>query len=99
MITSVKQTELSNLVVIGSMEVAPHVGEVYSYILGFFFWLFSFFSSSSSCFVNSPTDHNSQRILMYDGSKDVIWRKDVPFGGPKCYNPPLGVKNLQKRSQ
>ena len=43
MITSVKQTELSNLVVIGSMEVAPHVGEVYSYILGFFFLTFFFF--------------------------------------------------------
>jgi hypothetical protein len=43
MITSVKQTELSNLVVMGSMEVAPHVGEVYSYILGFFFTFFFFF--------------------------------------------------------
>ena len=44
---------------------------------------FSLFSSASSCFVNSPTDHNSQQILTYDGSKDVVWRKDVPFGGPK----------------
>jgi hypothetical protein len=48
MITSVKQTELSNLVVIGSMEVAPHVGEVYSYILGFFFDFFLFLLLVSS---------------------------------------------------
>ena len=45
---------------------------------------FELFSSSSSCFVNSPTDHNSQRILTYDGSKDVVLRKDVHFGCPKC---------------
>ena len=36
MITSVKQRELPNLVVIGSTGAAPHVREVYSYILGFF---------------------------------------------------------------
>ena len=40
MITSAKRKELPNLVVIGSMEMAPHVGEVYSYILGFFFDFF-----------------------------------------------------------
>ena len=45
-----------------------------------------FFLLSSSCFVNSPTDRNSQRILTYDGSKDVVWRKDVPFECPKRYN-------------
>ena len=49
----------------------------------FFFCLFFSASSSSSCFVNSPTDRNSQRILTYDGSKDVVWRKDVPFEYPK----------------
>ena len=94
MITSVKRRELPNLVVIGSTGAAPHVGEVYSYILGFFL-LFS----SSSCFVNSPTDRNSQRILTYDGSKDVVWRKDVPFECPKCYNQLLGVQNLKKLVQ
>ena len=46
----------------------------------FFVLLFS----SSSCFVNSPTDHNSQRILTCDGPNDVVWRKDVPVGYPKC---------------
>ena len=46
---------------------------------------FSLFSSASysSCFVNSPTDHNSQRIWTLDGSKDVVWRNDVPIGCPK----------------
>ena len=49
-------------------------------ILGFFLLFFS------SCFVNSPTDRNSQRILTYDGSKDLVWCKDVPFECPKRYN-------------
>ena len=49
-------------------------------ILGFFL-LFS--SALSSCFVNSLTDHNSQRILTYDGSKDVVWRNNVLFVCPK----------------
>lgn len=43
MITSAKRKELPNLAVIGSMEMAPHVGEVYSYILGFFTFFFFFF--------------------------------------------------------
>ena len=67
-----------------STGVAPHVGEVYSYRFSVF--LNTFFSVSycySSCFVNSPTDHNSQRILTYDGSKNVVWREDVSFGYPK----------------
>jgi len=42
---------------------------------------FGVFFTFSSCFVDSPRDHNSQRILTYDDSKDVIWRKDVPFWG------------------
>jgi len=42
----------------------------------------SIISYFSSCFVNEVTDHNSQRILMYYGSKDVVWRKDVPFEYP-----------------
>jgi len=47
------------------------VGEIY--ILKFFF-----------LFVDQATDHNSQRILMYDCSKDFGWREDVPFEYPKC---------------
>ena len=51
MITSVKQRELPNFVAIGST--------IQLQILGFFP------TFSSSCFVNSPTDSNSQRILTY----------------------------------
>jgi len=29
---------------------------------------------SSSYFVDQATDHNSQRIFMYYGSKDFVWR-------------------------
>ena len=49
MITSVKRRELPNLVVIGSTGAAPHVGEVYSYILVFFdfFLLFLLLVSST----------------------------------------------------
>ena len=48
MITSVKRRELPNLVVIGSTGAAPHVGEVYSYILGFFFDFFLLLLVSST---------------------------------------------------
>ena len=34
----------------------------------------------------SPADRKSQQNLMYDGSKDVVWRKDVFFECPKCFN-------------
>jgi len=51
-----------------------HVGEMYT------------FAVFSPCFVNEATDRNSQRILMCYGSKDVVWREDVPFEYPKCYN-------------
>ena len=80
MTTSVKRRELLNCIAIGSTGAAPHVGDV-----GDRFSVF-FSLSSTSCFVNSPTDHNSQRILTYDSSNDVLWRKDVPFECPKCYN-------------
>jgi len=36
----------------------------------------------SSCFADQATDHNSQRILMYYGSKDFLLRKDEPFEYP-----------------
>ena len=42
------------------------------------------FSSASSCFIYSPIDHNSPRILTYDGSKDVVWCEDKPLRFPKC---------------
>jgi len=38
--------------------------------LHFFFFVF---------FTNQATYHNLQRILTYDGSKDLVWRKAVPF--------------------
>jgi len=56
---------------ISSKGASPHVGEIYS------------FTVLSFCFVDQATDHNSQRILML---KDFVWRKDVPFEYPKCYN-------------
>ena len=81
MIKSVRLKELPNFVVIGVTGAAPHVGEIYSSRFSVFF---DFLPRSSSCFVNSPTDHNSQRILTYDTSQDVVWRKNVPFGCLKC---------------
>ena len=30
-----------------------------------------------------PAIRNGVRILTYDGSKDVVWRKDVPFECPE----------------
>jgi len=46
---------------------SPHVVEIYS-SSQFFCCTFS----SLSCFVDQPIDHNSKRILTYDGSKDVF---------------------------
>jgi len=37
------------------------------------------FTVFSTCFVDQAIDHNSQRILIYYGSKDFVWRKDVPL--------------------
>jgi len=42
------------------------------------------FTVFSSCFVDQASDHTSQRIVMYYGSKDFVWGKDVPFEYPKC---------------
>ena len=72
---------MPKLVAIGFMGAASHVGEIYSSrsIIGLFL-IFSPAPYYSSCFVNLPADHNSQQILTYDGSKDVICRQDVPFG-------------------
>jgi len=44
------------------------------------------FAVFSTCFVVQATDHNSQRILMYYGSKDSVWRKDVPFEYPTIWH-------------
>jgi len=54
-----------NLVEIDSTGGVSHVGEIYSVTV------------FSSCFVDQATYHNSQQILMYYGSKDFVWRKDV----------------------
>jgi len=67
-----KESELQNLVQIGSTGAAPHVGEMHT------------FTVLSSCFVDQATDHNSQRILMHNSLKDFAWHKDVPFEYPKC---------------
>jgi hypothetical protein len=40
---------------------------------------FRFFSVFIS--INERTAQTSGAILMVNGSKDVVWRKDVPFGG------------------
>jgi hypothetical protein len=48
MIKLAKQRELPNLVAIGFMGVASHVGEIYSYRLSFFFTFFFFFLIVSS---------------------------------------------------
>jgi len=76
LITSVRQRELPNLVAIGSKGASPHVGEIYTFLVVVCVF--------SSCFFDQATDHNSQRILMYCGSKQFVWRKDVPFEYPKC---------------
>jgi len=52
------------------MGASLHVGEMYT------------FTAFSSSFVDQATYHNSQRILMYYGSKDS--KKDVPFEYPMC---------------
>ena len=48
------------------MVVAPHVYKIY------IFQILCFVLTFFVVFVNSPTDHNLQRVLMYDGSKDVV---------------------------
>jgi hypothetical protein len=40
---------------------------------------FRFFSVFIS--INERTAQTAGEILMVNGSKDVVWRKDVPFGG------------------
>jgi len=64
------------VVAIVSWGVSPHVGDIYTFLVLVYVF--------SSCFVDQATDHNSQRILMFYGSKDFVWRKDVPFEYPKC---------------
>jgi len=84
LITWVRWRDLQNLVAIGSKGTSPHVGEIYNFLIVVCVFSFSFFDQA--------TDHNSQRILlssstrilMYYGSKDVVWWKDVPFEYPKC---------------
>jgi len=52
------------------------MGEIYTFLV--------FVRVFSSCFVDQATDHISQRIVMYYGLKDVVWRNDMPFEYPKC---------------
>jgi hypothetical protein len=39
------------------------------------------------------TAQTAGAILMVNGSKDVVWRKDVPFGGQNNIVEGLGVKS------
>ena len=97
MITSVKRRESSNFVASNRCYASssPCGWNIQLQILGsFFFFLFILL-----VFVNSSTDHNSQRILTYGGSKDVVWSKDVPFGCSKSYNQLLEVPNPSKLLQ
>ena len=45
----------------------------------------------------TPTDRNLQQILTYDGSKDVIWPKDVPFGYAEVSKSHIRDTRAQKR--
>jgi hypothetical protein len=52
---------------------------------------FRFFSVFIS--INERTAQTAGAILMVNGSKDVVWRKDVPFGGQNNIVEGLGVKS------
>jgi hypothetical protein len=81
MISSGRQRELINFVTIGSTGAAPHVGlthrsrfSVFVAVNIFFSLLFLF----RQALIRSA-DHNKLRISMRDSSKDVVWRKNVPY--------------------
>jgi hypothetical protein len=52
---------------------------------------FRFFSVFIS--IGKRTAQTAGAILMVNGSKDVVWRKDVPFGGQNNIFEGLGVKS------
>jgi hypothetical protein len=54
---------------------------------------FRFFSVFIS--INERTAQTAGAILMVNGSKDVVWRKDVPFGVRIIFSRVLGVKSPQ----
>jgi hypothetical protein len=54
---------------------------------------FRFFSVFIS--INERTAQTAGAILMVNGSKDVVWRKDVPFGVRIILSRVLGVKSPQ----
>jgi len=64
------------MVAFGSRGASSHVGEIHTCLV-----LVRVFSS---CLVYQAIGHISQRILMYYGSKDFVWRKNVPFEYPTC---------------
>ena len=51
----------------------------------------------SQTFSNSRTARTERRTKVYDGSKRVFWRKDMPFGGPVDVLSPEGVETPQNR--
>jgi hypothetical protein len=54
---------------------------------------FRFFSVFIS--IRERTAQTAGAILMVNGSKDVVWRKNVPFGGQNNIVEGLGVKSPQ----
>ena len=60
--------------------------------LAFVFFFFVFF-----LFIGSHSDRTARPILTNDGSKCVVWAKDVPFGGHIITTSGLGVLSPQKR--
>jgi hypothetical protein len=45
--------------------------------------------------INERTAQTAGAILMVNGSKDVVWRKETPFGGQNNIVEGLGVKSPQ----
>ena len=45
--------------------------------------------------IDQRTAQTAEAILMVNGSKEVVWRKDVPFEGQNNIDEGLGVKSPQ----
>ncbi len=74
---------MQKLVKIGWLGASPRMGEINVFACAFFF-------------SNSPTAQTERRTYAYYTPKDVVWAKDVPFGGfnyKKLYLGELCPKN------
>ena len=83
------------MVRIGSQGAAPHIREIYA------FWdtiqYFSLLYFTLPFFMRSSTDSTGQPIWKPNGSKDAVWRKEVPFGlGVALLQSTVMVQNRQK---